>query len=182
LLWTGQAAWGLGRRSLCMFGIRLVSLNKIMTRNSFLLNRGLGCESNRPYFANAPRAGPQGGQPLYISGRADGWELMAQLRHTQLFVISGYRSSLQTSAQPRDRFRGWSTRPSESNGHINKRITADMWTADVPCCLACCVSAVGCVRIVSKQNQGRQNIHWSPHSGYSMLPARITDFFYLYED
>jgi hypothetical protein len=56
---------------------------------------------------------------------------VAQLRHTQLFVISGYRSSLQTSAQPRDRFRGGSTRPSESNGHINKRITADMWTADV---------------------------------------------------
>jgi hypothetical protein len=47
---------------------------------------------------------------------------MAQLRHTQLFVISGYRSSLQTSAQTRDRFRGGSTRPSESNGHINKRM------------------------------------------------------------
>jgi len=131
-----------------MFGIRLVSLSKIMSGNSFLLNSGLGCESNRPYFAKAPKAGPSGGQPLYISGRADGRKLMAQLRHTQLFVISCYRSSLQTSVQPRDRFRGGSTRSSESNGHINKRITADVWTADVPCCLACCVSAVGCVRIL----------------------------------
>ena len=109
LRWTGQTVWGLGRRSLCMFGIRLVSLSKIMSRNSFLLNSGLGCESNRPCFANAPRAGPSGGQPLYISGRAEGRKLMAQLRHTQLFVISGYRSSLQTSLQPRDRFRGGST-------------------------------------------------------------------------
>ena len=60
-----------------MFGIRLVSLSKIMSCNSFLLNRGLGCESNSPYFANAPRAEPSGGQPLYISGRADGRKLMA---------------------------------------------------------------------------------------------------------
>jgi len=44
-----------------MFGIRLVSLNKIMTRNSFFLNRGLGCESNRPCFTDAPRAGPLDG-------------------------------------------------------------------------------------------------------------------------
>jgi len=148
LRWTSQTLWGLGRRSLFMFGIRLVSLSKIMSCNSFLLNRGMGCESNGPYFANAPRAGPSGGQLLYISGRADGRKLMAQLRHPQLFVISGYRSSLPTSVEPRDRFRGGSTRPSESNGHINKRMTAGVWTADVPCCLACRVSAVGCVRIL----------------------------------
>jgi len=55
-----------------MFGIRLVSLSKTMSCNSFLLNRGMGCESNRSYFANAPRPGPLGGQPLYISGRAGG--------------------------------------------------------------------------------------------------------------
>jgi hypothetical protein len=58
LRWTGQTVWGLGRRSLCMFGIRLVSLSEIMTRKSFLLNGGLGYESNRPYFTDVPRAGP----------------------------------------------------------------------------------------------------------------------------
>jgi len=84
---------------------------------------------------------------------------MAQLGHTQLFVISGYRSSLQTSVEPRDRFRGGSTRPSESNGPIIKRMTASngpiikrmtavVWTAGVPCCLVCCVGAVGSVRIL----------------------------------